>query len=144
VIFSYSTLYLFSQKNFQISAPRSPRSTQVEEAAGSRPESSRSGDPLRPTCTGIPSIRGAPPSARERAAATTAVEDDGETLGGGARPLLRSWRARLLSWSGRGRTVGARAQVRRASPGPVGGGARPAPSRPVDFQIRTVGGEDMF
>jgi hypothetical protein len=54
---------------------RAPRPTQVEEAAGSQP--SRSEDLLRPTGPGIPSGRGAPPSARERTA-TTAGEDDGE------------------------------------------------------------------
>jgi hypothetical protein len=32
---------------------------------------------------------------------------------------------RLLSWSGHGRTAGARAQLRRASPGPADGGALP-------------------
>jgi hypothetical protein len=57
------------------------------------------------------------------------------TAGGGARPLLRSSRARLLSWSGRGRMAGARAQLWRASPGPAGGGTIPAPSHPLDFEI---------
>jgi hypothetical protein len=80
-----------------------------------------------------------------------AGEDDGETAGGGARPLLRSWRPRLLSWrarllrywSGRGRLAG-RETSSGASPGPAGGGAGPAPSRPLDFETRTAGGEDTF
>jgi hypothetical protein len=44
----------------------------------------------------------------------------------------------------RGRMAGARAQLWRTSPGPGGGGARPARSRPLDFEIRTADGEDTF
>jgi hypothetical protein len=50
---------------------------------------SRSRDPLRPTYTGIP------PSTRERTAAMTAGEDDGETAGGG-RPWGSSTSPLLL------------------------------------------------
>jgi hypothetical protein len=67
--------------------PLAEEGTKVDSGGGGggKPaESSRSRDPLRPTCTGIP------PSARERTAATMAGEDDREMAGGGARLPLRS------------------------------------------------------
>jgi hypothetical protein len=77
------------------------------------------------------------------------------TAGGGARPLLLSWRHRLSATGaaaagrrGRKTSSGARAQVRPAgdaSPGPAGGDASRVQVRPVPrFEIWTSAGEEKI
>jgi hypothetical protein len=82
--------------------------SQVEEAAGSR---------LSRVGREILSAHLHRDPKQQRDGGATSGEDDGETAGGGARPLLRSWRARLL--------FGGTASSPRAAR-PDGGGASPA------------------